>query len=38
MENTHNALPIENEQLLPGVIYDTSLENTLNSMKKILVF
>ena len=31
--NTHNALPIENEQIQPGVIYDTSLEKTLNNMK-----
>ena len=28
IENTRNALPIENEQMPPGVIYDTSLENT----------
>ena len=34
---THNALSIENEQILPDVIYDTSLENTLNSMKNLLV-
>ena len=33
LENTHNALPLENEQMQPGVIYDTSLENTLNNMK-----
>ena len=33
MENNHNAIPIENEQIQPGVIYDTSLENTLNNMK-----
>ena len=33
VENTHTALPIENEQIQPGVIYDTSLENTLNDMK-----
>ena len=33
IENTHNTLPIENEQIHPGVIYDTSFENTLNSMK-----
>ena len=31
---THNALPKENEQILSGVIYDTSLENTLSNMKK----
>ena len=33
IENTHYALPVENEQIFPGVIYDTSLENTLNDMK-----
>ena len=32
-ENTHSALPIENEQIQPGVIYDTSLENTLSMME-----
>ena len=31
IENTQNELPIENEQIHDGVIYDTSLENTLNS-------
>ena len=30
---THTPLPIENQQIQPGVIYDTSLENTLNNMK-----
>ena len=34
IENTHNALPIENEQIHHGVIYDTSLENRLNNLKK----
>ena len=34
IENTHNALPIEIEQIQPGVNYDTSLENTLPYMKK----
>ena len=34
IENTHNALPIENEQIQPDVIYDTSLENTLKNLKK----
>ena len=34
IETTHNALPIENEQILPGVIFDTSLENTLSNKKK----
>ena len=29
IENTHTALPIENEQIQPGVIYDTSLGKTL---------
>ena len=38
IENTHTALPIENEQIQPGVIYDTSLENTLNIMKKYWFF
>ena len=38
IENTHNLLPIENEQFQPGVIYDTSLENTLNNMKIKKVF
>ena len=33
IENTHNALPIENERIQPGVIYDTSLENTLSNTK-----
>ena len=33
IENTQNELPIEDEQIHPGVIYDTSLENTLNNMK-----
>ena len=33
IENTHSALPIENEQIQPGVFYDTSLENTLSNMK-----
>ena len=33
IENTHNAIPIENEQIEPGVIYDTSLENTLSAVK-----
>ena len=38
IENTHDALPIENEQIQPGVINDTSLRNTLNNTKKILFF
>ena len=33
IENTHNALPIENERIQASVILDTSLENTLNNMK-----
>ena len=33
LENTQKELPIENEQVHPGVIYDTSLENTLSNMK-----
>ena len=32
IENTHDALPIEKDKLHPGVLYDTSLENTLNIM------
>ena len=38
IENTHTALPRENEQLQPGIIYDTSLENTLNNMKNNIGF
>ena len=38
IENTQNALPIENEQVQPGVIYDTSLENTLHNMKDNIGF
>ena len=38
IENTNNALPIENEQIHPGVIYDTSLENMLNIMKNNIGF
>ena len=38
IESTRTALPIENEQIQPGVIYDTPLENTLKNMKKIVVF
>ena len=34
IENNNNTLPIENEQLVSGVIYDTSLENTLSKMKR----
>ena len=34
IENTHKALPIENEKIQPGVNYDASLENTLSNMKK----
>ena len=34
IENTHNAFSIENEQIQPGVIYDTSLEDTLKNLKK----
>ena len=36
--NIHNASPIENEQKYPGVIYDTSLEDTLNKMKNDIGF
>ena len=35
IENTPNHQPIENNE---GVIYDVELENTLNNMKKILLF
>ena len=38
IENIHKALPIGNEKIHPGVIYDTSLENTLNNMKNITGF
>ena len=38
MEKTHNTPPIENEQTQPGVIYDTSLENTLSNMKNKIGF
>ena len=30
--------PIKNEKIHPGVIYDTSLENTLNIMKNNIGF
>ena len=33
IENTHKASPIENEKIHPGLIYDTSLEKTLNNKK-----
>ena len=33
VENTNTSLPIEIEKIQPGVIYDTSLENTLSDMK-----
>ena len=33
IKNTHSALPKENEQRQSGVVYDTSLENTLSNMK-----
>ena len=38
MENTHKTLPIENEKIQPGVIYDTSLQNTLSNMKNTFGF
>ena len=36
MENTttSQSLPIKNERIQPGVIYETSLENTLSNMNK----
>ena len=30
---TSQSLPIENERIQPGVLYETSLENTLSNMK-----
>ena len=33
IENTPTSLPIENEKIQPGVIYTTSLENTLSNMR-----
>ena len=33
-DDSQNILPIENEQIQPGIIYDTTLENTLSKMKK----
>ena len=33
IEKTRKALPTGNEQIQPGVSYDTSLENTINNMK-----
>ena len=33
IENTPSALPIENEKIQPGVVYSTSLENTLYNMR-----
>ena len=38
IENTHNVLPKESEQIHPSVIYVTSLENTLINMKYITGF
>ena len=38
IENTHNALPVEKEQIQPRVFYDKSLENTLNIMKMFIGF
>ena len=35
---TSQSLPIENERTQPGVIYETSLENTLNKMKENIGF
>ena len=34
LENTGKELLIQNEQIHPDVIYDTSLENTLSNMQK----
>ena len=33
-----NALPIENEQILSGVIYDASLENTVSNRRNNIGF
>ena len=38
IKNTQNALAKENEQTQLSLFFDTSLENTLNNMKKILFF
>ena len=38
IENTHNALPIENEEEHPGVKYETSLEIHWILWKIIMVF
>ena len=38
VENTLSALPIENDQIQPTVIYDTSLENTSSNMKNNIGF
>ena len=38
IENTHNAIPIQTEQIQHGVIYDTSLEKTINKMKNNFAF
>ena len=37
IENTRNGFPIDNARIHPRVIYDTSLEDILSKMKKILV-
>ena len=37
IENTPNAIPTEKERIHPGVIYDTSLENTFKNMKEKLL-
>ena len=33
IEHTPPRLPIESEQIHPGIIYDTSLENTLSNLQ-----
>ena len=38
IENAYTALPIENEKMQPGIIYDTSLDNTLSNMKNNIGF
>ena len=38
IENTHSSLPIDNEQIQSGVIYDASLENTLNMKDNVGFF
>ena len=34
VENTQSESPLENDRIHPGVIYDSSLENTLSNVQK----